>query len=576
MNITRLSKSKSEIISPSKLIISVNYQENELYHILNNNPKLVNIKDKNNETFLSYAIKRKNESICKLIIISPLLDLTYKDSKGNSYLHLSVINELMTIIELLLEKGININSQNDEGNTALHYAYNNYNIKIISLLIKNNAELDIENNQGLTPEKIRKNSLNSDININSSFNDYLNKSSYYNNFDKNLSIQLKNNNENNFNNTNNTKLNDTNKNSFKCSIVNFSYSEDENEENKNSNLNELKNKEDISDIFNLTSSITYKEKMRDVSNINSHTIGERHNIILDNKNNINNKSKNDNGFFEYSTSISKEEKDLLIQKPYLSNNINMFTSKNLKSYDKNNIEPDFIFSPFTTIKESPNEQINYNFNLNNINKIDIKDKYNDSLYIFLSEINLEKQYYNIMNSNGFEDIQFLIEQEKLINNSNISNNKTSITNSDLKEIGILLPGDRAKILIHLEEKAGNYNFQIPKSVYYNCDNFSDIMNDINIKKIYNWLKAIKVENYLENFIEGGYYSIELILMQMNSKNPISDFIIKDELGIKKVGHRARIMNKLAEDAKKFLNKLKGKEIIVANGEIDDNCRCNAF
>ena len=68
----------------------------------------------------------------------------------------------------------------------------------------------------------------------------------------------------------------------------------------------------------------------------------------------------------------------------------------------------------------------------------------------------------------------------------------------MKEVGILPPGDRAKFLIHLEEKAGKYSFQIPKNVYYQLNNLENYMEDENIKIIYNWLKSIKVEIYLDN------------------------------------------------------------------------------
>ena len=55
-------------------------------------------------------------------------------------------------------------------------------------------------------------------------------------------------------------------------------------------------------------------------------------------------------------------------------------------------------------------------------------------------------------------------------------------------------------------------------------------------------------------------------MQMNCKNPIEDILIKDELGITKVGHRSRIINKLVEDGKKFLIKLREKAQNNANGQ----------
>ena len=574
MNITKISKANSEIIFPSKsfMLISANYTKENISKILLKNPSVINIKDEKNETFLSYAIKRKKEDLTKIIIESPLLDITYKDFKGNSYLHLSVINQLINTTNLLIKKGLDINSQNNEGNTALHFAYNFNNINLISILIEKNADINIKNNMGLIPEKIEINSLNDDIY--SIMDDFCYKSFYKddnNILDKNITIQI--NNNENINNTNNTKLTETNKNSsFKYSLVNFSYSDDNDNDNE---INKEKEKEEISDIFNLTSSITYKQKVKNVSDINLHTIGDRYNNILLEKRDFNNdlenmdnfddivnfqnsfkdikyskikknlKSKSDNIFFEYSTSISKEEKE----QNNINNNIN--NNNNVKSSLNKYIDQDFIFSP--------NNIVNMNNNTKNIS--------NDSLYIFLSEINLSKKYYNLMNSNGFEDIQLLIEQEKICN---------AINDLQLKEIGILLPGDRAKILIHLEEKAGKYNFTLPKNIYYEIKNAENILEDFNVKKIYNWLKNLKIENYLENFLEGGYHSIELILMQMNCKFPINDYILKDELGILKVGHRARIINKLVEDGKKFWNKLNNNNTIIANTQMEKNCECFLF
>ena len=576
MNITKISKANSEIIFPSKsfMLISANYTKENISKILLKNPSVINIKDEKNETFLSYAIKRKKEDLTKIIIESPLLDITYKDFKGNSYLHLSVINQLINTTNLLIKKGLDINSQNNEGNTALHFAYNFNNINLISILIEKNADINIKNNMGLIPEKIEINSLNDDIY--SIMDDFCYKSFYKddnNILDKNITIQI--NNNENINNTNNTKLTETNKNSsFKYSLVNFSYSDDNDNDNDNE-INKEKEKEEISDIFNLTSSIIYKQKVKNVSDINLHTIGDRYNNILLEKRDFNNdlenmdnfddivnlqnsfkdiknskikknlKSKSDNIFFEYSTSISKEEKE----QNNINNNIN--NNNNVKSSLNKYIDQDFIFSPN---------------NINNMNN-NTKNILNDSLYIFLSEINLSKKYYNLMNSNGFEDIQLLIEQEKICN---------AINDSQLKEIGILLPGDRAKILIHLEEKAGKYNFTLPKNIYYEIKNAENILEDFNVKKIYNWLKNLKIENYLENFLEGGYHSIELILMQMNCKFPINDYILKDELGILKVGHRARIINKLVEDGKKFWNKLNNNNTIIANTQMEKNCECFLF
>ena len=52
---------------------------------------------------------------------------------------------------------------------------------------------------------------------------------------------------------------------------------------------------------------------------------------------------------------------------------------------------------------------------------------------------------NILLDNGFDDLEVLVNQTK---------NGIALSEKNLKDIGIKLKGDRAKILIHLEEKAG--------------------------------------------------------------------------------------------------------------------------
>lgn len=155
------------------LLTSSNYSVESLYKILKNNQRIINNKDENNETFLSYAIKRQNIPIIEFLLTSPILDYSYQSLQGNSYLHLSVIYELETIIKLLIKKGIDINMKNWEGNTALHYAYSVNNSKIIILLLQNKIDFTIKNNQGLMAEEIKPYSLKKDdliINNNNQIN----------------------------------------------------------------------------------------------------------------------------------------------------------------------------------------------------------------------------------------------------------------------------------------------------------------------------------------------------------------------------------------------------------------------
>ena len=129
--------------------ISSDFTVEELYNILSKNPYLVNTEDENNETFLSYAIKRNNTDIIDLLLTSPILNLTYQNElTGNTYLHLAVLQQNIKLIKELLDKNIYIDIQNNDGNTALHLAYYINNIKIIKLLLENDIDFGIKNKKG--------------------------------------------------------------------------------------------------------------------------------------------------------------------------------------------------------------------------------------------------------------------------------------------------------------------------------------------------------------------------------------------------------------------------------------------
>ena len=175
-----------------------------------------------------------------------------------------------------------------------------------------------------------------------------------------------------------------------------------------------------------------------------------------------------------------------------------------------------------------------------------------------------QKYLNNFIENGFDDIKIIIEQAQ---------KGIYIKDSELKEAGILIPGDRAKILIRIQEKAGNFKFAVPKSVYYTCRNINKVNNDINIKNFKNWLKNLRIDNYLKNFINNGYHSIELLFLQMESQSPLTAEILKEEMGIDKIGHRSRIINKLKEDGRSYINKLKTSILLVGNANNNKFCDC---
>ena len=96
-----------------------------------------------------YLIKNEEEAVNKIINRQEL-------STGNTLLMYATTNNLRSIVELLLKKGVEPNIQNNFGNSALHLAYKNDNIFIINLLLEHGAEQKIKNINGLLPWQMSK------------------------------------------------------------------------------------------------------------------------------------------------------------------------------------------------------------------------------------------------------------------------------------------------------------------------------------------------------------------------------------------------------------------------------------
>ena len=164
---------------------------------------------------------------------------------------------------------------------------------------------------------------------------------------------------------------------------------------------------------------------------------------------------------------------------------------------------------------------------------------------FISEINLPQRYSEILIENGFDDLAVLTNQMK---------KGLALSYQNLKDIGINNPGDRAKILIHLEEISQNFDFILENDVIY-----SNTIPKEKTGSLYYFLLKLNLEEYFNNFIENGYNNAELLFIQMASKNPVTEDIIKNDFGIEKIGHLQRIMISLKEESKKYVGSLTKKE-----------------
>ena len=321
---------------------------------------------------------------------------------------------------------------------------------------------------------------------------------------------------------------------------NISFKNKNNEKNNNKNLESLSiyNKNDINNSKNcITSYINSKKK-----NLNKNM-----------KININQFEINKGPTF--STNINKEKYE---ENSTKNNKLNIFNDNDTLKHQfitptKNIYNKSQSFYPISKFMK---KNISYGyFSSSNI-------KSNILLKNFLMQINMQK-YYSILKLNGFDNINLLIEQMRT---------SIPIKDSELKNAGISMPGDRAKILIRLEEKGNLFPFPVPKNVYYSLEDINDIHGDNNIINLKRWLNEFKMENYLNNFIKNGYHTVELFLFQMISKNPIDNDILQYEIGIEKIGHRSRILSILKEESKNIQEKLEKKEYVNITDETK-NCGC---
>ncbi len=543
--------------------IDSNLSVSALYKILEKNPRLVNMTDEKKETFLSYAIKRNNNPIINLILTSPLLDLNYQDKKGNTYLHISIIQQNIKLITLLLEKGISVNEKNNDGNTALHFAYYINNIEIIKLLLNYHINPNIINNQGLAAEEVIP---TNDIDKIAGFEVDMN-------FDDNIYDELK------FNSNENNEIYDLNKNKKNIDSSGSGETKYKSQISKNKNgtkrekaINKKKNYKNK----NNKDSDNIEVQDDDIITLPFYCIGNS-NRKISNIDRINYDSdkfirKESENFPFYSelihsnngndnTPLKNGKNDNLssiIENKNISEN-NSNSNSNNNSHNKN-FEYEDKKKDNTLIKNpSKSNILNSNNSINdNNNGINITNK---PLLEFLNQINMQKYYLHLKN-NGLEYINIIIEDTK---------KGVYINDNQLKIIGINKPGDRAKILIRIQEKANLFEFTVPKSVYYNCTNLEKIKDDPNVNKLYEWLKNIRLEQYLKNFLANGYCSIDILFFQLLSNQPLTDEILKNELEINKLGHRTRIFNKLKEEFRSYENQLKGSVISLQAQENSKIC-----
>ena len=244
-------------------------------------------------------------------------------------------------------------------------------------------------------------------------------------------------------------------------------------------------------------------------------------------------SNSDNGEYRFMT-----EKNQRKQKKQYN-----FEELNIKKYNLTKSPSAFSLDLLEPAKNMKLNVIENDY----FNKKKLKDEDNEEqLNHFFTEINVPKEYTKIFIDNGFDDLGLLLIQTK---------SGVALSNQNLKDIGISVYGHRAKILIHLEEKAGIFPFLLEKDKIYITEDKCIPGNN----SLYKFLADINYKEYESKFIENGFYSSELLLTQMLTRQPIDENSLKDDFNITKTMHRHIIYNNLKKSSKEYEKKLKNKD-----------------
>ena len=591
--------------------------------------KEINRQNNFGQTSLHIAIINKSVNITKYLIENGA-DLNISDNNLNNSLHFAVINNDINIIKFLLEYKVNPLLVNKNNETVLDIAIKMNFKECINLLKeyslmkgKNNLDNKDENLLNLKNQIIEK-----ETKINGNYSN--NKKTIDNIIINNIFSPKKIHYNKNKNNITSTPKNGKNTETFTRNIslykknifltskkkkqrprtnstttINFFPRHDKiyakkivirsksisNENNYQIQTHEPKkqkeeNENDNENIISIqndpprkTDFIIQKEVFLDSDN---ESIEEEESVIRDNISG--NNEKKIEKILESFTSLKTIKITPLTQtdnkiNPYLQ--VDSFVSalhkdrKNISDSNGNTNDDELIIvEPSISLTNNNTNNINKNMFNNNqiqnnelteikkINK-EIKDPKED-LYKFLEKIEME-QYIDLFINEGFDDINLVIDQIKEGN---------PINDDILREMGIERPGDRAKILIRIQECAHLFDFKIPfEAVYYiNRKKFEFLKYDFHVKALQNWLKKMKLQHYLDKFYNNGYYSPELIFIQKASKFPINDTIIERDLKIENINDRKLIMSSITSNSKSYVSDLQKKYKKNKNENISNNAK----
>jgi glyoxylase-like metal-dependent hydrolase (beta-lactamase superfamily II) len=122
----------------------------KLKMLLEKNPGLIEARSENEKTPLHFAAQAGFKEIVELLIEKGA-DVNAKNIANEIPLHYAAAMRHKEVVDLLIARGAMLNSGTLDGSTPLHYAANLGNSETIRVLIEKGADINCRNRNGLTP-----------------------------------------------------------------------------------------------------------------------------------------------------------------------------------------------------------------------------------------------------------------------------------------------------------------------------------------------------------------------------------------------------------------------------------------
>jgi len=185
-----------------------------------------------------------------------------------------------------------------------------------------------------------------------------------------------------------------------------------------------------------------------------------------------------------------------------------------------------------------------------------------TLYGWLAQVRLEG-LFDVLVEAGYEDIEALKRQVR-------SGKPLGI--EELKKIGVRKAGHRLRLLACLEEEAkGRPRLQAqiahtaPASLHC-CTQTATASAPASLPTMQQWLDSLNLAHLMNSFVDSGFDDLEQLLGLMHTRYIVTDQVLKEDVGVGKLGYRQRLLIRIEEDCALVEGMIRQREEEIVAGE----------